>query len=112
MSAAVAVIAKSKNHPGKRKGHRRMAVTEVAARYLAIQYDGTNGQEVADAFGLPLSSDTGTYMEMETGWVFGSHHVNLGEWIVWRDFGTHKDLQGILTDAAYQAAFAPVAAGP
>lgn len=82
----------------------------VTARYVAIQYDGTNGQEVADAFGLPLATDTGEYMEMS--WAFGTYQVNDTEWVVWRDFAGYKDLQGILTDEAYQAAYAPLDPGP
>lgn len=87
-----------------------MTTTEVSARYVAIQYDGTNGQEVADAFGLPLATATGAYMEMS--WAYGTHRINDGEWLVWRDFGSYKDLQGILSDESYQAAFAPLDTGP
>jgi hypothetical protein len=84
--------------------------TEVTARYFAIQYDGTNGQEVAEAFGLPLSTDAGTHMDLS--WAYGVHRVNANEWLVWRDYGSYKDLQGIITDEAYQAAYAPVDTGP
>jgi hypothetical protein len=94
----------------KRKGLRRMAALEVSARYFAIQYDGTNGQDVAVAYGLPLSSDNGSYMEMT--WAFGNYRLDEGQWMVWRNFGSYKDLQGILSDESYQAAFAPIEAGP
>lgn len=55
-----------------------MAVVEVYRRFFAVQYDGTNGEEVAAALEASVVSDNGTELQVD----ILAEPIEVGKWVV------------------------------
>lgn len=78
---------------------------KVIQPLYSIQYDGTNGAEIAGTWctGISLVSDTGTVMVYADGDNGGRHTVHLGEWLV--IWGTPDITPTIFTTAEYTSRY-------
>lgn len=79
----------------------------VVAKLESIQYDGTNGQYIADTFlsGTTLGSDDGQLLQLLDG--MNDPQVHLGDWVIRRavDAGRFQ-YAGACSDADYHTVYA------
>lgn len=85
-----------------------MSVTLVTNRLHAMQYDGTNGENLAAALGATFGSDDGnnvTFTLNGDPW-----SVAAGLWFVWASDGMMNMPYAVCSTADYQARYVPIAA--
>ena len=73
----------------------------------SVQYDGTNGQFIAEVFlggGTTVDSDDGETLQLVDG--SSDPAVHLGSWVIRRTVGVGRyQLVRVCTDAAYEAIY-------
>lgn len=74
----------------------------VPTHYWAVQYDGTNAQDITSWLGGFLSEDSGTWMQMFVN--DKSYALNLGDWAAGTPT-TQGILLMVLSDAQYDDAY-------